>query len=886
MATTLTASTEVELNTDIAEANAAASGSFVIDLLGDITETADLTAIDLQSGVTLIIDGNDGSGGSFTLDGAGSNNGISVDAGGAGSGVTIENLEISNVPTAQPATLSSGTLSGTVTISSNATFDQTADVTFGDTNGPATVTNQGTYEIDQLTAGTYGPAINGVAGSLFINDGTMVKLADKSGISEIYVDVTDTGTLSVSDSNSNLRFDGASNSFSGIYIGGGMIDYGDPATFQTVGNGSYSVNTLGNLDMSDGACTTTWADVNQNGQVTTSSNTSISNNGTWNFTSDNGLTLENPSEASTSIAVFALFGGTLAKTGGTGTTVIGIDFNEYGGPVSHQNGLINIASGTLAFNGLLNNFYSVISGNGTFSLGGGGADALYDGTAITTGGWTITGAGTDVTPGVPLSYSGTFTEQSGATLTLTSSNDLTLSNATFDGTVTGGSDAAIVLASGGTLQIDDLASVVNGSQIQNFNAPIGGFASGDILRLEGFGEFATINGTSPSYNSSTNTTSLTLTDNGSAVATLELTGGNYTSATVNPDPLISGAVDIATACYCRGTLILTERGEVAVEDLAIGDEVVTLSGAARPIRWIGHRHINLARHPNPRLAQPIRIRSGAFADGVPRRDLLISPDHAIYVGSILIPARLLRNGATIVREERFGAVQYFHVELDEHDLLLAEGLAAESYLDTGNRGMFENATAPLVLHPDLMADDGQVRREAFSCAPFVADAVRVEPLWRQFAIRAWQLGYVLPEADTTEDPALCVRVKGRVLAPVEVANGRFVFVLPPNAGEVRLLSRTAPPCEARPWVEDRRRLGVAVRRLTLRRGSDEIPVPLDHPVLTAGWWGAERDGAALWRWTDGDARLPVEGPATLLVVELGGMMTYSIHAVEPKLAAA
>lgn len=220
-----------------------------------------------------------------------------------------------------------------MTISSNVVFDQIADLTFGDTNGPAIVTNYGTCEIDQL--GSNAPAINGVAGSLFVNDGTMVKLAnpdDDSGVSEFYVDVTDSGTLSVPDTGSNLRFDGASNSFSGTYIGGGMVDYGDPAEFEALGYSNYSISTLGTIEMSQGACTTSWAYVNQNGEVTASSSTTISNYDTWNFTSDNGVMLENPSQASSSISEFELYNtGVLAKTGGTGTTLIGIDFNEYSG---------------------------------------------------------------------------------------------------------------------------------------------------------------------------------------------------------------------------------------------------------------------------------------------------------------------------------------------------------------------------------------------------------------------------------------------------------------------------------------------------------------------------------------------------------------------------
>jgi hypothetical protein len=83
----------------------------------------------------------------------------------------------------------------------------------------------------------------------------------------------------------------------------------------------------------------------------------------------------------------------------------------------------------------------------------------------------------------------------------------------------------------------------------------------------------------------------------------------------------------------------------------------------------------------------VRVRAGAFAAGAPQRDLWLSPDHAVFVDDVLIPIRYLINGRTIA-QERVDAVTYYHVELSDHEVILAEGLPCESYLDTGNRAAF------------------------------------------------------------------------------------------------------------------------------------------------------------------------------------------------------
>ncbi len=336
---------------------------------------------------------------------------------------------------------------------------------------------------------------------------------------------------------------------------------------------------------------------------------------------------------------------------------------------------------------------------------------------------------------------------------------------------------------------------------------------------------------------------------------------------------------ISVVCYARGTMIRTPDGEMPVERLRPGRQVMTLvdgEPVAGQVRWLGHRRIDLTSHHRPETVAPIRIQRGAFADALPRRDLLVSPDHAIFVDGKLICARQLVNGTTICQETGWTAVDYYHVELDRHAILLAEGLPAESYIDTGNSGFFANSGAPLVLRPDLTDELGYPTREAGSCAPFVWDEASVRPVWQRLADRAAAIGRPVPQPATTADAALRLLAKGRSVKPIYGDGDLVIFTLPRGAREVRLVSRAAAPTDARPWLEDRRQLGVRVARIVLR-GADEVrEVPVDHPDLAGGWWAVERDGQVISRWTDGAAVLPLpamRGDA-MLEIHLAGTMTY------------
>ena len=217
-----------------------------------------------------------------------------------------------------------------------------------------------------------------------------------------------------------------------------------------------------------------------------------------------------------------------------------------------------------------------------------------------------------------------------------------------------------------------------------------------------------LNGTISQVNADLGT--LTVTDPSLANDTLNLSGHDELSDYATPRSTTITVV----ACYLRGTMIATPRGEKAIESLAIGDAVLTAQGQSRPIRWIGHRayKTRFARC-NPDVV-PIRIAAGALADRVPARDLFVSPLHAMFLDGVLVQATDLVNGVTIAEWMPADQIEYFHIELAEHAVLLANGAPSESFVDDDSRMMFHNAYDYSALYP------GAERRPAVYCAPRVS----------------------------------------------------------------------------------------------------------------------------------------------------------------------
>ena len=177
-------------------------------------------------------------------------------------------------------------------------------------------------------------------------------------------------------------------------------------------------------------------------------------------------------------------------------------------------------------------------------------------------------------------------------------------------------------------------------------------------------------------------------------------------------------------CFATGTRIATPGGERPVEALQVGDMVCLADGRTQPISWIGRRAIDIARHRQPDRVLPVRIAAGAFGAGMPHRDLWLSPDHAVFMAGVLIPVKYLINGQSIrqLTCSEIAQVLYWHIELPHHDVLLAENLPVESYLDTGNRNSFSNSDQSIALFPDF----SPLIWDARGCAPLCVTGPEVD----------------------------------------------------------------------------------------------------------------------------------------------------------------
>ncbi len=458
---------------------------------------------------------------------------------------------------------------------------------------------------------------------------------------------------------------------------------------------------------------------------------------------------------------------------------------------------------------------------------------------------------------IPNSHTLTFDTpiiSGGGSFSLGSNDSLTLNAGTVSGqTFTLGSDDKLTIGidalqtidtpDSGTSFVTSTNTNYGTPSIDNFNGVIANFTAGDRIAVD----------TDGAATFSIDGSIVSVIQNGNTVGTLTVDVAAGTTLTT------ADFVDTNELCFCAGSLIRTPGGEVPVERLAVGDTVLTWDGGTRPITWIGVGKV-LATRGRRSAATPVIVRKGALADNVPARDLHVTKGHSLYLDGVLIPVEFLVNHRSILWDDRAQEVSLYHVELDRHDVMVANGAPAESYRDDGNRWLFQNANSGWDQPPQA------------TCAKVLTGGPIVDAVWRRLLERAGpRKGLPL-----TDDPDLHLLADGMRIDAIERRDDVYVFRLPRRPRTVRIGSRAAVPQEIG-IARDARQLGVAVRRIMLAEVRRRQTIEADAVSLSDGFHAFEADSAI--RWTDGDAAVPTElfakmsGPGMLLV-HLGGATQY------------
>ena len=323
---------------------------------------------------------------------------------------------------------------------------------------------------------------------------------------------------------------------------------------------------------------------------------------------------------------------------------------------------------------------------------------------------------------------------------------------------------------------------------------------------------------------------------GSATVTLGLADGGTDDLTFLGDftgegfacSVQYGQADLTLVpCFCPGTLVMTPTGERPVEAFRVGDMISTAAGDAKPVLWIGRRSYGHRFAAGRKHLQPIRIRQGALGDGLPQRDLLVSPCHAMLVNDVLVPAGLLVNDRSILREDRPGDVHYLHIELEDHDLLLAEGSPSESFVDDRSRAMFHNAAEYWHLYPDRPTMPPRW------CLPRVEDGpLLVAARDRVNRVAGLEDSDALPPLRGSLDEATSTRLRGWAWCPAHehapvlldvLVDGRLVEQVLANRFRADLaVAGIGAGCHAFELAVAGARPGSAI---TVRRSADGMPLP-------------------------------------------------------------
>jgi len=465
------------------------------------------------------------------------------------------------------------------------------------------------------------------------------------------------------------------------WVGGALPTTGDSVSFGT-GFSAYTVT-------ASSATTISLADVGIASGVTLALNAA-------NITSTNQITVTGGKLQAN--ANSTLVANNLALSAGGELDVASTAKVSVSSAFTVASSTVNLAGATLTLGQgiLLSGSNASLIGFGT--VGGSNGKVTGKGTITSSGGnLTITGAvGNDAANVTGLIVG------SGTTLALTTNYGIGVGTGSLlDPTVT------FTNVSG---QTDTLQAVVIG-QGQLYLGAISNFGQGDFIDVQTFGSGDTVS-------LSGSTVKISAAGGGSSQTYTFSAVGSLTGAQIAAEVVASSSItgvsggairtttvgtttaDQLSICFMAGTMIRTPEGEAPIETLKRGDLVLTADGEAKPVVWLGRQTI-VSRFADPVRNLPIRIAAGALADNVPSRDLLVSPEHALLVEGVLVHAGALVNGTSVRRESQVpDSFVYYHVELEDHSLVLAENVPAETFVDNVDRRNFDNWAEHEALYPE------------------------------------------------------------------------------------------------------------------------------------------------------------------------------------------
>ncbi|NHO30924.1 hypothetical protein GOB82_12950 [Acetobacter farinalis] len=797
------------------------------------------------------------------------------------------------------AILSSGQVSG-LTVASHGAVDLESGVTVA---SGAIVSNGGIVFVNS-GALLSGATVSGAAQIISGRDATDAEVIIRSGAS---VDATSFGSGGYANieggtlADATLTSGATANVFSGTVSG---TAFGSGAQLGVYGGTVGGTNTFAS-----------GADITVGATYNPGSATAIDHY-TWSLSSFSGGGLLSGTTLNNGVSATLLSGGTITNTtltsgasivgsgGALGNTVISqgalvsvtsnvsltgvtTDYGMLSGGVV-SGAVVNVISGgaantvTVGSSGLL----TVASGavaNTTVQAGGvlsGGAAGAYTGTTtVQSGGSVVTG---EVHGNLDLNNGASATSlwvMSGGSVAASSGSVLSGSTTVSAGGVvsmasgaTMGSGANIWIRDGGSATIwNNAGGSVNLQGSTNTGLVVSGLSNGGTLStvISGF------DGTSAGNSDGIELAGVTAADvkpNGVSYpdndhVTLALTNGQ--TITMNIVGVGTYGYTLGTAgdgdlvfevCFLAGSMIRTPSGDVAVEELRIGDTVMTWdwkaqTEAERPVVWAGRKSMQVkAGRADDEAGYPVRILKDALADGVPSQDLLVTPEHCLFFEDKFVPVRMLVNGRSIVYDRSITSYDYFHIETEEHAVIWANDTRTESYLDTGNRATFRQGGA-VVRFGQTLAGKSWETDAAASLS--VAREV-VEPLFRALDARASEVGLerVVGKMELTSDADMHLDVgDGQTIRAARQQGNLLTFMLPRGVESVSLVSRASRPSDViGPFVDDRRQLGVLVGQITLFDGKTTraLTEHLKQAELS-GWYGVENSG----RWTNGRAIVSV-----------------------------